>query len=240
MSDHQLHRSAVVLFTKPPRAGKVKTRLIGELSAEQAAELHGAFLADTVDSLSRGDFELHLAWALDGADGSGPDGKLPSRPASSFRQQGGDLGERMFHGLRRAAARHPRVAAVGSDSPELDATTVEDAFLRLAAGADVVIGPTRDGGYYLIALDRAALRRELFEGVAWSTESVLADTLARCRELGLRVELLPVIEDVDVAEDLRLLAERLSTGGRACARTAALLAAWGRLPAPAEVAQCES
>ena len=104
----------------------------------------------------------------------------------------------------------------------------------LAGDADVVLGPTRDGGYYLIALGRDAVRRELFEGVAWSTDTVLADTLARCQQLGLTVELLPEVEDIDVAADLQLLARRLSTSRRESsagfpARTAALLTAWGRM-----------
>lgn len=230
MRDRDLPRpNGVVLFTKPPRAGKVKTRLIGELSAEQAAELHAAFLADTVDRLSRGGFDLHVAWALDGGEDGRSGVALPSRPASTFRQRGEDLGTRLFHGLRHAAQDHHHVAAVGSDSPELDAATVEAAFDLLAAGADAVLGPTRDGGYYLIGLRRGAVRRELFDGVAWSTGAVLADTLARCRGLGLDVELLPAVEDIDLAEDLRLLTERLRAGGDVPRRTAALLAAWGRM-----------
>jgi len=229
-------RACVLLFTKPPRAGRVKTRLIGELSADQAAELHAAFLGDVEESLRRGSFELRIAWALD------PEDPLPAVTAAvggtaaktgGFRQQGEDLGARLYHGLRRMAEGFEIVAAVGSDAPEIEPEIVEDAFARLAAGAEVVIGPTRDGGYYLIGLRRETLRRELFDGIAWSTESVLDQTRTRCRELGLAVELLPAIDDVDVGEDLRRLARRLSGDGGGPPRTRALLEAWGRIPAAA-------
>ncbi len=232
MSRDSIHAACVLVYTKPARPGRVKTRLVGDragggLSAAAAAELHGAFLGDVVESLRRGRFELRLAWALEPGDRD-PEAFLG---VPGFRQRGEDLGARLDHGLRRAARRCELVAAVGSDHPELAPATVEDGLRRLAAGADVVLGPTPDGGYYLIGLRRDALRRELFDGIAWSTESVLAETLERCRELGLSVELLPAGHDVDVADDLRRLALRLGAAeGTVAPRTRALLAAWGRLP----------
>ncbi len=166
MSRDCTHAACALLYTKPARPGKVKTRLIGDraaggLTATAAAELHGAFLGDVVESLARGRFELRLAWALEPGDedpGSGlpgaghPGSGLPQEflGIPGFRQRGEDLGERLFDGLCRAARRSELVAAVGSDHPELLPATVEDGFRRLAAGADVVLGPTPDGGYYLI------------------------------------------------------------------------------------------
>lgn len=225
-------RACVLLFTKPPRPGRVKTRLIGELGAEQAAELHTAFLGDVAESLRRGRFELRVAWALEAGE-SIPDDLEATAGAAGFRQRGEDLGARLYDGLLRTADRFDLLAAVGSDSPELCHEVVEEAFARLAGGADVVLGPTRDGGYYLIGLRRETLRRELFDGVAWSTEAVLEQTRARCRELEMEVELLAEIEDVDVAEDLQRLARRLSADGGGAPRTRALLAAWDRIPAAA-------
>ena len=94
----------------------------------------------------------------------------------------------------------------------------------------MVLGPAEDGGYYLIALRPEAVRPRLFEGIAWSTDQVLAATLDRCRELGLRVELLPEASDVDTPEDLRRLAARMAEeGDLACPRTHALLASLGFL-----------
>ena len=149
-------------------------------------------------------------------------------------QADGDLGARLYHGLASAAESFEVVAAVGSDHPELALETVEEAFRRLEAGADAVFGPAADGGYYLVGLGRHAVRRELFEGIPWSTSRVLRATLRRCRRLGLEVSLLPPGHDVDVEDDLRRLAARLADREGECPRTRALLAEWGWLRGPAE------
>lgn len=218
-------QDALLLFTKPARPGRVKTRLIGELTAEEAAELHAAFRDDLTERLTGRSFHLELAWALD--DGE----DVPASPVPGFRQVGEGLGARLWNGLSRAAERFAAVGAVGSDHPELDAETVEDAFRRLAAGAELVLGPATDGGYYLIALRREALREELFEGIPWSTAAVFSETFRRAGALGLRTELLPAAHDVDVPEDLRRLTDRLAhaQGRNTCPRTRGLLEAWGRL-----------
>jgi hypothetical protein len=122
------------------------------------------------------------------------------------------------------------VAALGSDHPTVRPETVRGAFDRLAAGADAVLGPSRDGGYYLIGLRPEAVRSELFEGVPWSTERVLEETLARADALGLVVELLEPGSDVDTPEDLRRLARELAAApatAALCPRTRDLLATWG-------------
>lgn len=229
----------LVLFTKPAVPGRVKTRLVGELSPEGAAELHRAFLDDLAERLraaeARGAFELWAAWALEEGEA------LPPGPGRPIRQEGKDLGERLFRGLARAADGGGAVAALGSDHPTVPLEAVEEAFRRLAAGADLVLGPSRDGGYYLIALTArsgGALRRELFEGIAWSTDRVLGETLERAASLGLRTELLDEGTDVDTPEDLRRLAAGLAEDpglAALCPRTADLMASWGYLlPVPQE------
>lgn len=263
----------LLLFTKPARAGRVKTRLTrgeGALSPERAARLHAAFLGDLTERLlpavAAGELRLRVAWALD--DGVDDDAPLPDLAAEvarcgvelcgaggleispglavdAVRQRGGDLGARLHTALAAAAADHPRgVAAVGSDHPALPLSRVRQAFAHLDDGADAVLGPAGDGGYYLVALAAGAVRERLFTDVPWSTPGVLAATEARCRELGLRLDLLPAGDDVDEPEDLERLAAALAedvTGeeGEAavdCPRTRRLLAAWGRLPAAAGVA----
>ncbi len=212
-----------MVFTKPARPGRVKTRLIGELDAEQAAALHAAFLSDLLERLAGGGFDLRIAWALE------PGEEAP--PAPGFRQEGGDLGERLFHGLARAARDHGRVAAVGSDHPDLPLATVERAFAELET-AEIVLGPAEDGGYYLVGARAEALRPELFEGIAWSTGGVFEATVERCQRLGLRLARLPVAADVDTPADLERLAAALERGEADCPRTRALLASWkGLTPA---------
>ncbi|HEX4962040.1 MAG TPA: TIGR04282 family arsenosugar biosynthesis glycosyltransferase [Thermoanaerobaculia bacterium] len=220
MSENPSRR--LLLFTKPARPGKVKTRLIGDLTPEQAARLHTAFLEDVLARLREGDFELRIAWALDA------DEEVPAGPLPGTRQEGSDLGERLYRALSAAAAGGAGVvAAVGSDYPELPLARVHRAFSAVEAGADVALGPAEDGGYYLIVLRAGAVAPRLFAEVAWSTEQVLPATLERCRELGLTVELLPEASDVDTPADLRRLAARMATSDLGCPKTRDLLLALG-------------
>lgn len=211
----------LLLFTKPAREGRVKTRLIGDLTAAEAAALHAAFLEDLIGRLREGDFELQLAWALDAED---------ELPAGGIRQQGHDLGERLYLALSQAARDGSSVIALGSDHPTLSLALIHEAFERLEKGAEVVLGPAEDGGYYLIALRPDAVEPGLFRNIPWSTDRVLPETLERCR--GLAVELLPSESDVDTPEDLRRLAARLAadtSDDLGCPRTRELLRAWQRL-----------
>ena len=211
----------LVLFTKPAVAGRVKTRLIGHLSAERAAALHEAMLADCRAALEPGDFSRWIAWALEAGD------ELPSGRERMLRQSGADLGERLYGALAAAASTHEQVAAAGTDRPGLEAAAVERAFARLDR-ADVVLEPALDGGYSLLAVRSAALRRELFDGIPWSTADVLTATLARIRDCGLRFDLLAPAADLDTPADLTRLCERLVAGEPAAGpRTRRLLGEWG-------------
>ena len=213
----------LLLFTKPARPGKVKTRLIGDLTPLQAAELHAAFLDDLLDRLRTGRFALTLAWALDADD------VIPDSPFPGIRQRGDGLGDRLYNALSEASADGATVAALGSDHPTLPVALAERAFDLLEGGADIVLGPAEDGGYYLIALRAEAVVRRLFEDIAWSTDQVLPATLERIAELGLRLELLPLASDVDTPADLCRLAAAMADGDLGCPRTRALLGKLGRL-----------
>lgn len=220
----RIRSECVVLFSKPAEPGRVKTRLIGELTAVQAAKLHAAFLADLTARLAGGKFELRLAWAVE------PNEPLPKSPIRGLRQSGADLGERLLTALEQVATSFSAVAAIGSDHPEIPLSLVHQAFDKLAMGTDAVLGPADDGGYYLIALNSSVLTREIFLDIPWSSSSVLETTLERCRQLSLHVELLPVGNDVDTPTDLaRLSATLRQDPGLDCPRTRQLLRAWGRL-----------
>jgi rSAM/selenodomain-associated transferase 1 len=208
----------------------VKTRLIGDLTAAEAAALHAAFLGDLLERLRGGDFDLRLAWALDPGD------EMPVETAPGIRgirQEGDDLGERLYRALSEAARESVLVMAVGSDHPTLSLETVHQAFEALERGARVVLGPAEDGGYYLIALRSDAVFRRLFEDIDWSTDRVLSQTLERCREMELleeELELLSLATDVDTPDDLRSLASRMVSGDLGCPRTRELLRVLHRLP----------
>lgn len=213
----------VLLFTKPAVPGRVKTRLIGELTAAEAAELHRALLEDVLAHLAGGDYRLEVHWALD------PGERAPALGLPARTQRGRDLGERLYAALSSVAAGGALTAAVGSDHPEMSASRLEEAFEILEAGTDVVLGPAADGGYYLIALRPEGVREELFADIPWSTPAVLEETLERASRLGLSRRLLPAARDVDTAEDLAALAARLASGEGASPATERLLASWGRL-----------
>lgn len=218
------HPCGLVLFTKPTHPGRVKTRLIGELTATEAADLHAAFRDDLLERLDGGAFELTIAWALEAGEES-PGGPLPG-----IAQWGSDLGERLFNALDRMSAKHRFVAAVGSDHPLLAREQVEEAFARLTKGAEVVLGPASDGGYYLIAARRERLKAEIFRDIAWSTSAVRAQTRERCAALGLNLVELSEASDVDTPTDLVRLERFLANDtGERCPRTRSLLRRWGRL-----------
>lgn len=217
----------VLVFTKPAVPGRVKTRLIGHLSAAQAAALHRAMVEDLVAALRGGRFSLRLVWALRAGEqvpGDWLRGDIESRV-----QRGRDLGERMLHALVEAGREFSQVAVVGSDHPGLGSERVEAAFHRLEEGADVVVGPAEDGGYYLLAMRSECVSAALFDAIEWSSEQVLAQTLERCRKQSLGVSLLDVERDVDTADDLRRLRRSLARGLVKAPRVEALLAALGPL-----------
>jgi uncharacterized protein len=219
----------LVLFTKPARPGRVKTRLVGDLTAAQAAELHEAFVGDVTRRLAgRDDFDLVLAWALEDGEAV-PEAPVPGLLAG-MRQEGATLGDRLHHALSTLGKRYRTVAALGSDHPHVPAERVAEAFERVEAGAPVVLGPAEDGGYYLVAVDARALTPEPFRDVPWSTGDVLAVTRDRCRAAGLTVEEIETGWDVDRPEDLERLARHLAEHPGLCPRTRDLLASWGRLP----------
>lgn len=196
------HDSALIVFAKHPVPGRVKTRLTPPLTPEEAAELYRCMLLDTLAKVRalphvRGYlFYQEEPAALPYFQGIAADFVL-------LPQQGYDLGARMAGAFREVLSRgHQRVVIVGTDAPDLPAAYLHQAFRAVAEeSVDVVFGPSSDGGYYLLALK--TLPDCLFEGIAWSTGTVLAESLARAEEAGLRGYLLPEWHDVDTAEDLQ-------------------------------------
>ncbi len=140
------------------------------------------------------------------------------------RQKGKDLGERMAHAMEEAFSGGAGSAViVGADCPALSAGRIREAFGELRAGADAVFGPAGDGGFYLIGLSSPA--PHLFQGIAWSTSTVLAGILSRCRKAGMTYALLSVESDVDTAEDLTALCSWMRRHDRpSCPRTREWLA----------------
>jgi rSAM/selenodomain-associated transferase 1 len=191
---------ALMVFVKYPEPGNVKTRLEPLVGAEGASILYRvlaeAVLQATVPLV--GDYETLVFYAPAEA---GPAMRAWLPGVRLLPQTGDDLGGRMSAAFARAFERGAkRVAIIGTDSPTVTRTTVV-AALDALDHADVVLGPTEDGGYYLLAL--TAPRPELFRDISWSTSTVLDVTEARARSEGLSVHLLPTLRDIDTPEDLR-------------------------------------
>lgn len=201
------HANALLVIAKRPTPGQTKTRLTPPLTAEQAAALYECLLVDTLDLVRRVSETDHLIAFLP-ADARAyftalaPDFGL-------VLQAGAGLGERLDNALTGCLKRgYERAVIMNSDGPTLPAVCLEHAFEALRDGADVALGPSADGGYYLIGVKQPAPR--LLREVHMSTPTVLADTLALAAEEGLRVELLPAWYDVDEAADLVRLARELA------------------------------
>ena len=189
----------LAVFAKAPIPGSVKTRLCPPLSPEQAATCYEAMLLDVLDQAPPAGVARAL-WFTPDEQRAWFERAAPAWPL--YAQRGAGLGARMaaLFEVHAAEGREP-VVLRGSDSPTLPARTLAAAFAALER-VDVVICPDRDGGYNLIGLRRPA--PALFS-LLMSTARVLDDTLARAREQGLRVRLLPAWHDVDTVADLALL-----------------------------------
>lgn len=194
----------IMVFVKAPVPGKVKTRLCPPLSSTQAATLYTAFVKDTLAAV-QGAANSHAEVFYD------PAAEFPNlrwtqaaSPPLFFPQQGDDLGTRLEQAFQSAFSRGaPKAVAIGSDTPHITPVVIERAFSSLER-ADLVLGPTADGGYYLIGLKEPC--SFLFQEISWSTVDVLRQTLERARQRGLKIATLPTLFDVDTISDLRKLA----------------------------------
>lgn len=209
----------LVVFAKWPGAGRAKRRLGATIGARASTALAHAFLRDTAALAAR---SLADTIVIAFAPPSAADrvacvfagAHLSPQPPASF-------GTRLTVALEAGRARARHVVLIGTDSPGLDPRIVRDAFVALEAGADCVLGPSHDGGFYLIGCS-AALPASLFRRMPWSTRAVFALTRDRARAAGVALVVLPQSYDVDDAASLELLRADGAGLRRARATAAAL------------------
>ena len=205
-------KTCLIIFVKNPMPHQVKTRLIPQLSPEQAARLYRAFLMDWCETLA----------ALPNASRiiayTPPESLLDlqaliGKDAIYVPQVGDNLGERLISATQWAAEQgYPKILIVGSDSPTLPLSFVSQASVTLDS-RDVVLGPSMDGGYYLIGFSAANLAKTVpfvFEDIVWSTESVFQQTVDRVLSTGATLGLLPPWYDVDTPADVAFLHAHLA------------------------------
>jgi hypothetical protein len=218
----------LVIMAKAPKPGVVKTRLSQSLPLAAVVELYRCLLDDTI-TLARSLDDVDLAIMC------------PASDVEDLSHAVGDsipivaqAGDGLAAGLTSvfahfAAAGHRRVVAFNSDSPHLPASMLESAF-RALAQTDVVIGPTHDGGYYLVG--GSASHPGLFAGDGLGTTNAYEALLGRVRALGLSVSLTDPFYDIDVADDLSPLARELGSAPAKAPRTAQWLTEWRKALPP--------
>ncbi len=198
--------NALAIMAKAPVAGAVKTRLVPPLTAEQAAQFYRALLVDQFEHLSNIAGAVRYVFFAP-ADAETALREIAGTDYAYLPQSDGDLGARMAQVFVDLWQRgHRNIALIGSDLPALPLEYLDQAFARMAsAQSRVVLGPSQDGGYYLVGMNQPT--PEIFSGMSWSHERVLTDTTARLNDLGVSFSLLPTWFDVDRAEDFHRLGQ---------------------------------
>ncbi len=208
------------IFVKEPVSGKVKTRLGAEIGCEESARLYELFVKDLTARFQPLSERLIMGYSPNSSSAKRwveslfVPGRSPSQTDSrakidTWPQPQGELGERMSAYFEHAFAFADTESAVliGSDSPTIPAEYVQQAFEWLYR-KDCVIGPSADGGYYLIGLRIPC--EELFKDICWSRSGVLLQTVEKIKKAGLSLKLLPVWYDIDSKDDLQMLKGHLS------------------------------
>ncbi|HEX3351604.1 MAG TPA: TIGR04282 family arsenosugar biosynthesis glycosyltransferase [Terriglobales bacterium] len=217
----------LVIMAKAPRPGAVKTRLAPSLSPETVTEFYSCLLDDTL-ALARSLSGVEVAIMCPDSDvddlARWSRSEQPGREVSVIAQKGDGLAAGLTSVFAHFAEnKQRRVIAFNSDSPHLPRSVLEDAFETLAA-TDLIVGPTHDGGYYLVGAK--ASHPGLFAGDGMGTSSALERLRGRARALGLSVGSAAPFYDIDVADDLTRLAGELRLAPARAPRTARWLKRW--------------
>lgn len=191
-----MRENLLIIFVKNPEAGNVKTRLAATIGNEAAFEIYQKLLHHTLLITSK----INTGKVVFFSDFIPEKSTWQQSGYFLQIQQGNNLGERMFNAFEFAFQDgYKRVVLIGSDCFELTDEIIGAAFMQLQY-ADVVIGPAKDGGYYLIGLNKNYL--QLFQNILWSSSAVLKQTIAACNHQNLKYFLLPVLNDIDTEADL--------------------------------------
>lgn len=214
MSRYTFPRYRLLQFAKAPHPGKVKTRLLPRLSEEACVALHCGLTREVFSRVRRAQLCPQELWVGD-CPGHALFSELVAGTDVPVRQQSsGDLGRRMAFAVEKTLVQPgvEGVILIGSDCPFIDASYLSDALRRMTAGATAVMGPATDGGYVLLGVK--CYDQSLFDGIAWGTARVGAQTREALTRLAWYWELLPALSDIDRPEDLDLLPEHLKPAPR--------------------------
>ena len=209
----------LIVFAKPPVGGTVKTRLVPAIGSRHAALLYRSFLLDSVAQYRRIGYPIRLYFG----DGEIPGELVDHHPdVEVLRQDGKDLGERMANAfLETFGAGFNSAVIIGTDHPSLPDEYIRLAFDLLSEPKTIVLGPSEDGGYYLLGMNH--FFPQLFRGMEYSHSAVLDQTIDRALETDALLTLLPLWYDVDTPEMLARLLHDLRSDPARAPRTAELL-----------------
>lgn len=200
----------LILFSKYPQEGKVKTRLAKAIGDGLALGLYECFIRDMLDKLGPLPYSLHLFVTP-------PDKKTAmqqwlGKDAALHAQEGHDLGARMQKAFEEMFQQgYESCVLIGCDFPDLPAAVLHEAFDKLKS-TEAVIGPTRDGGYYMLGFQRSRFCKSIFHNIEWSTETVFEKTMAVFKRENIRVAMVRQWWDVDDPKDLKDFFERNKIG----------------------------
>ena len=186
--------NSLIIFVRRPELGKVKTRIAKSVGARQALVIYNELLKHTREVVTKCDVQRHLFYT----DDIIRDDDWSNTKFIKHRQASGDLGDKMSAAFEVCLRQSHKVVIIGSDCATLQPAIIERAFAALDE-SDVVIGPTFDGGYYLLGLKEP--REVLFKGIEWSTPVVFEQTIAAINHEGLSYTELPQLADIDHIED---------------------------------------
>jgi len=203
-------KKLLLIFVKNPEKGKVKTRLAKTVGEEKAYNTYLKLVEITLKAASEVQAYKQIWYSsfIDKSDSflGKPSDRFERSDGSSLRfekklQHGEDLGARMENAFRQGFDdEFNKIVIIGSDCPDISPEIIEDAFERLNQN-DVVIGPSEDGGYYLLGLKR--MISEVFKDISWRTKHVLLETIHILKSGEIKFELLPTLNDIDTIEDLQ-------------------------------------
>ena len=190
---------AILIFSKAPVVGKVNTRLVPYITAEQAAALHEELAHDRLSMCTAANICDVQLWCSPDADHRFFTDCMERYGVHLYVQQGSNLGERIIHAFRTLLEQYRKIIIIGTDAPALDINIIGEVFDELDH-KDIALVPAEDGGYVLIGASN--YHDKLLYGVPWGTENVLASTVRNCEQLGLEYGLVGECWDVDRPEDL--------------------------------------
>lgn len=215
----------LIMFVKYPEKGKVKSRLRQNCDEDMVVRLYRAFIEDLIDRLSGGDYLFRIACHPQEREKDFP--KEFGDALSYIPQTGTDLGEKMHNAFYQCFSDgFKSVVIIGSDSPDLPQQIIKEAFESLEKG-DVVIGPSYDGGYYLIGFERESFTPEVFKGISWGEDDVCKSTMDILKSAGCRVHVLPLWRDIDHPADVVALINESEKNGFAGSKTIMCLRDYG-------------